>query len=359
MSATEKLLSFRHGVHPEEYKEYTNDKVIERMPFVKEYFLPLSQHIGAPSTPLVKEGQIVKRGQKIADASGFVSVALHAPVDGTIEAVDLIDHPNGKTVPGIRIKTDPFSSQQMEVHPQEDKLADKEAFISAIQDAGIVGLGGAAFPAHVKFSIPEDKHCTHLMLNGCECEPFLTCDHRVMAEYAEELIDGTMLLQKHIRADHIHIAIEANKPDAIENLRKVIARENAPIEVVPLKVKYPQGAEKMMITAILGKEVPAGKTTAGCRRPGFQRRDHRSPLPTFPKGISPDRAGRYRNGPGGQTPGECSGPHWNAHARTGRILRGPQRRSHSSVAGRPHDGHGAKKPGCTGYQRHLRHPGIE
>jgi electron transport complex protein RnfC len=259
MSATEKLLSFRHGVHPEEYKEYTNDKVIERMPFVKEYFLPLSQHIGAPSTPLVKEGQIVKRGQKIADASGFVSVALHAPVDGTVEAVDLIDHPNGKTVPGIRIKTDPFSSQQMEVHPQEDKLADKEAFISAIQDAGIVGLGGAAFPAHVKFSIPEDKHCTHLMLNGCECEPFLTCDHRVMAEYAEELIDGTMLLQKHIRADHIHIAIEANKPDAIENLRKVIARENAPIEVVPLKVKYPQGAEKMMITAILGKEVPAGK----------------------------------------------------------------------------------------------------
>jgi electron transport complex protein RnfC len=228
MSATEKLLSFRHGVHPEEYKEYTNDKVIERMPFVKEYFLPLSQHIGAPSTPLVKEGQIVKRGQKIADASGFVSVALHAPVDGTVEAVDLIDHPNGKTVPGIRIKTDPFSSQQMEVHPQEDKLADKEAFISAIQDAGIVGLGGAAFPAHVKFSIPEDKHCTHLMLNGCECEPFLTCDHRVMAEYAEELIDGTMLLQEHIRADHIHIAIEANKPDAIENLRKEIARRERP-----------------------------------------------------------------------------------------------------------------------------------
>ena len=254
------LLTFRHGVHPEEYKELSCNAPIERMPFVEEYTLPLSQHIGAPAKALVRKGQYVRRGEMIAEPVGFVSVGLHSPVDGTVKAIDLFDHPNGQMLPAIRIKTDPFSSQELALKPGNtpESLALPE-FISEVQRAGLVGMGGAAFPAHVKFSIPEGKECRYLMLNGCECEPFLTCDHRVMVEYAEELIDGTVILQQFLQPEETHIAIEANKPDAIEVLREVISRKGAAIKVIPLEVKYPQGAEKMMITAILGKEVPAGK----------------------------------------------------------------------------------------------------
>jgi len=256
----EKLKTFRHGVHPEEYKELSNDKPIERMPFVEEYTLPLSQHIGASSEPIVRKGQEVRRGELIAAPRGFVSVGLHAPVDGTVSAVDLFEHPNGQMQAAIRLRTDPFSSQQLRqppVRPPEEM--EPAEFIEAVQQAGIVGLGGAAFPAHVKFSIPEDKHCRYLMLNGCECEPFLTCDHRVMVEYAKELIDGTAILQRFLQAEKIFIAVEANKPDAVVKLREAAAHTELPLEVVPLAVKYPQGAEKMMITAILGQEVPTGK----------------------------------------------------------------------------------------------------
>ncbi|MCB9035316.1 MAG: electron transport complex subunit RsxC [Lewinellaceae bacterium] len=256
----DKLLTFRHGVHPEEYKDLSGSRRIERMPFVEEYTLPLLQHIGAPSKPLVHKGQRVRRGDRIAEAGAYVSVALHAPVDGTVTDIGLYGHPNGQMLPAIRIKMDPFSTQQLDQPAQRppEELS-KAEFIEAIQQAGIVGLGGAAFPAHVKFNLPEDKHCRYLMLNGCECEPFLTCDHRVMVEYAEELIDGTRILQHFIRAEKVAIAIEANKPDAVVVLREAAAKAGFPMEVVPLEVKYPQGAEKMMISAILGEEVPAGR----------------------------------------------------------------------------------------------------
>lgn len=256
----DKLLTFRHGVHPEEFKELSNHRRIERMPFVEEYTLPLLQHIGAPSKPLVRKGQRVRRGDMIAGPGSYVSVALHAPVDGTVTDVGLYGHPNGQMLPAIRIKADPFSTQQLDQPAlRQPEEISKAEFIEAIQRAGIVGLGGAAFPAHVKFNIGEGKPCRYLMFNGCECEPFLTCDHRVMVEYAEELIDGARILQHFIRAEKVSIAIEANKPDAVTALREATARAGFPMEVVPLKVKYPQGAEKMMISAILGEEVPAGK----------------------------------------------------------------------------------------------------
>lgn len=256
----ERLLTFRHGVHPEEYKELSCHQRIERMPFVEEYTLPLLQHVGAPSRPLVHKGQRVRRGEQIAGAGSYVSVALHAPVDGTVTDIGLYGHPNGQMLPAIRIKAGPFSTQQLDQPlPRPPEEMSKAEFIAAIQQAGIVGLGGAAFPAHVKFNLPEDKPCRYLMLNGCECEPFLTCDHRVMVEYAEELIDGTRMLQQFIQAEKLYIAIEANKPDAVTALRQAAARAGFPLEVVPLQVKYPQGAEKMMISAILGREVPAGR----------------------------------------------------------------------------------------------------
>lgn len=254
------LLTFKHGVHPEEYKELSCDKRIERMPFVEEYILPLSQHTGAPSKSIVKVGQKVKRGEMIAEPGAYVSVALHAPVDGTVVAIDLFDSPNGQMLPSIKIKTDSFSLQRINLPSvQAPEDISKEEFIKAVQRAGLVGMGGAAFPAHVKFSIPEGKYCRYMMLNGCECEPFLTCDHRVMVEYARELMDGTAILQHFVKAEKIYIAIEANKPDAIALLKEEAARSNMPVEVIALEVKYPQGAEKMMISAILGEEVPSGK----------------------------------------------------------------------------------------------------
>jgi len=254
-----KTLTFKHGVHPEEFKDLSENCSIERMPFVEEYTLPLGQHIGAPSSALVVKGQTVKRGEKIADAVGFVSVALHSPVDGVVSDIGIFSNPNGQLTPAIKIKTDPYSSQKMTPEAIDLSTLDAKSFVSEVQSSGIVGLGGAAFPTHVKFSIPEDKNCKYIMLNGCECEPFLTADHRVMVESAEAIIDGINILNEFVNAEKAFIGIEANKPDAIEELKKVAAINNFPIEVVPLQVKYPQGAEKMMITAILGEEVPAGK----------------------------------------------------------------------------------------------------
>jgi electron transport complex protein RnfC len=260
MITGESKLTFSHGVHPEEYKHFTEAQPIERMPFAAEYVLPLGQHIGAPSKAIVRKGETVRRGQRIADPAGFVSVALHSPVDGTVTAIELAETPTGQMAPAIRIRTDPFSTQQLHLTPPpapEDITL--QEFIRSVQEAGIVGLGGAAFPAHVKFSIPEGKTCRYLMLNGCECEPFLTSDHRMMVEQPDAIVDGTAILQHFIRAEKIFVGIEDNKPDAIAILAEKFKASGLPAEVVPLKVKYPQGAEKMLITAILNKEVPSGK----------------------------------------------------------------------------------------------------
>ncbi len=253
-------LTFDHGIHPEEYKELTDHCKVERMPFVEDYILPLSQHLGAPNKPLVQKGNKVRRGQKIAAANGFVSVALHSPVDGTVSGIGLAEHPNGQMVQSIFIKADPFSTQQLSPSfPKPYEEMTVKEFITSIQESGIVGLGGAAFPAHVKFSIPEGKTCRYILLNGCECEPFLTSDHRTMVEYPDDVIDGIRILQHFIKAEKIFIGIETNKPDAISILDDKARNSGLPLEVIPLQVKYPQGAEKMMITAILEKEVPTGK----------------------------------------------------------------------------------------------------
>ena len=253
------------------------------MPFVEEYILPLGQHIGSPSKSLVVKGQTVKRGEKIADATGFVSVALHSPVDGTVSEIGIFDTQKGDVKPGIKIKTDPYSTQRMKEAPVDFESLDAKGFIAAVQNAGIVGLGGAAFPTHVKFAIPEDKSCTYIMLNGCECEPFLTADHRTMVEYPEDIVDGIQILNRFVHAEKAYIGIEANKPDAIKELMRVASNSDFPIEVVPLKVKYPQGAEKMMITAILGKEVPSGKIAIRPWSIGLQCWNNKSDFRIFQK----------------------------------------------------------------------------
>lgn len=259
MGIFNQIATFRHGVHPHEYKHYTESLPVERMPFVEEYILPLGQHIGAPAASIVTKGDKVRRGQEIAKAQGFVSVSLHSPVDGVVTGVELAETLTGKMVEAIKIKTDSYSSQLL--HPSDPgdyRKMNVDEFVSSVQRSGLVGLGGAAFPAHVKFKIPEGKTCRYLILNGCECEPFLTSDHKVMAEQPEAIVNGIKILNRFVHAEKVFIGIENNKADAIEVLTKACENDDN-IEVVPLVVKYPQGAEKMLITAILDKEVPSGK----------------------------------------------------------------------------------------------------
>ncbi len=252
-------LTFRHGVHPAEYKEATESLPIRRMPFVDEYVLPLSQHTGAPSRPLVSVGQRVERGQMIAAPGGFISTALHAPVTGVVRAIELRPNAGGTPAPAIVIRIDPFSSQRyIKTDPPPDEDGPDDEVVSRVQQSGIVGLGGAAFPSHVKLKAPEGKRIRFVVLNGCECEPYLTCDHRVMLEYPKEVLRGHEIIMKRVGAERGYVGIEVNKPDAIETLR-AHAKKRDNIQVVPLQVKYPEGAEKMLVDAILSRRIPPGK----------------------------------------------------------------------------------------------------
>jgi len=254
-----KTSTFRHGVHPDELKQLTCALRTERMPFVKEYVLPLSQHTGAPSRSVVLPGDRVVRGQMIAAADGFISTALHAPVTGTVTGIELRPHPNGNRALSIVIEIDPFSDQQLQVGPGPvEKFKPGPEIVKRVQDAGLVGLGGAAFPSHVKLQVPADRQVRFVVVNGCECEPYLTCDHRIMVERAGAVVRGLRIIMKQVGAERGYIGVELNKADAIEELRRVAAGiEN--VEIVPLEVKYPQGAEKMLIDAIFDREVPSGK----------------------------------------------------------------------------------------------------
>ncbi|MHC4947544.1 MAG: electron transport complex subunit RsxC [Planctomycetota bacterium] len=251
--------SFPHGVHPEEHKEQTVDLRLERMPFVDRYVLPLGFHGGAPAVPAVGEGDAVTRGQVIATPAGYVSTTLHSPITGRVRAIASRRHPNGEMVEAIEIDADPWATQQVPDAPPVDWAAlSIDDFVGQVQQAGLVGLGGAAFPTHVKYKLPEGRRCERLVVNGCECEPYLTCDHRMMVEHPEAVVRGTEIVAAKLGAAESVIGVELNKPDAIEALERVIGPANG-IRVAPLKVKYPQGAEKMLIKALFGDEVPAGK----------------------------------------------------------------------------------------------------
>jgi electron transport complex protein RnfC len=207
----------------------------------------------------VTEGQRVQRGELIAEPGGFVSTALHSPVTGTVTRVGDFRGVDGRFAPAIGIDADPFATQVVEPVPPTDWQAlTLDEFIAAVQQAGIVGMGGAAFPSHVKLSVPEGIRISKLLINGAECEPFLTNDHRLMLERPEALLEGAEIIRQKLGAEETVIGIEKNKPDAIEIVSRHIP-EGQPARVVPLEVKYPQGAEKMMIRSVFGVEVPAGQ----------------------------------------------------------------------------------------------------
>lgn len=250
---------FRHGIHPDENKEQTVDLKIQRVPFGSRYVMPLGQHIGAPAKPVVEAGDHVKRGQLIAEPGGFISTALHSPVSGTVKEIGPRRYIDGSFKPAIEIEADPYSTQQFDTtSPIDWESLSTEEFIEHVQRAGIVGMGGAAFPTHVKYSIPDDQHISELLINGAECEPYLTNDHRLMVERPEAVLRGIEIVRKKLGATSATIGVELNKPDAIEILKQHI-KPDQPIRIAPLKVKYPQGAEKMLIKSIYGKEIPTGQ----------------------------------------------------------------------------------------------------
>ena len=250
---------FRHGVHPPEEKTLTSHLSIRRMPYPDEIVLPLRQHAGKPARLCVKPGDRVERGDKVGEADGYMSVPIHASAAGTVVDVDWWPHPDGSMAEAVRIKVDRFAPQvpRPRLVPHWEGLT-RDQVVKAVQDAGVVGLGGAAFPTHVKLAPPKDFKVHTLIINGAECEPYLTSDHRTMAEYPARVHFGIRVMMHAIGVEKCVIGVERNKPDAIEALTRT-APTDLDVTILPLTVKYPQGAEKMLIHAVTGVEVPSGK----------------------------------------------------------------------------------------------------
>ena len=248
-----KVRTFWGGIHPEYKKELTAGKAIHTLPSPAQVVVPLEQHIGTLAKPLVKKGDVVLAGQRIGEAQGLVSAHVHAPISGTVAAVELRPHSDGKSVMSVIIDSDGKDEWiAMEKHPDPIQMS-REDIKERVLDAGIVGMGGAGFPTHVKLSPPSDLVIDYFILNGSECEPYLSADHRMMIEYASDVALGTKLLAKACVAKRVIIGIETNKMDAIEALKRAAGN----IEIVPLAVKYPQGGEKQLIKAVTGREVPS------------------------------------------------------------------------------------------------------
>ncbi|MEI6158162.1 MAG: RnfABCDGE type electron transport complex subunit C, partial [Atribacterota bacterium] len=255
-----KVKSFRGGIHPPAYKEVTSGQAIVSFPSPGKVFLPLLQHTGSPLLPLVKKGDAVKKGQKIADVDAYISAPLHSPIAGKVVSVEEWPHPMWGKFPSIVIENDGSGGEERSVlfsDPDLDKMS-IPVLRQWIREGGFVGLGGAAFPTHVKVTPPEGKKIDILILNGAECEPYLTCDHRVMVEKTETVLRGARILRRACEAQKIIIGIEENKPDALEKIRAAIPDMPVPCEVFSLPTQYPQGSEKHLIQTILGKEVPPG-----------------------------------------------------------------------------------------------------
>lgn len=247
------------GIHPSENKLTANIPIVI-LPIPESVNIPVSQHIGAPATIIVNKGDYVKTGQVIATSKGFVSSNIHSSVSGTIKKIDSITDTSGYKQTAIVI--DVTGDEWMEtinrnsVIDSEIKMS-PEDIIKKCLESGIVGLGGATFPSHVKLTVPAGKKCDLLIINGVECEPFLTSDHRLMLERGEEILIGVKILMKALKVESAQIGIENNKTDAIDHLTKLAAKHKG-ISIHALKVKYPQGAEKQLIKALINREVPSG-----------------------------------------------------------------------------------------------------
>jgi electron transport complex protein RnfC len=252
-----KTKTFPHGIHPPEGKDLTADKKLEVLPPPDKVFIPLHQHFGNPAEPLVQKGEEILLGQKIGEAKSLFSACVHASVSGKVLSVDGHNHPLGKPVLSIAIANDGEDRVHQDVKETEDPFSlDPDQLRQKVREAGIVGMGGAAFPTAVKITPPKDKPIDTVIINGCECEPILTADYRLMMEYPEEILKGAELVRIATGAERILVGIEDNKKKAFDLLQKKAT--SFPAEILLVKTKYPQGAEKNLIYALLGREVPRG-----------------------------------------------------------------------------------------------------
>lgn len=259
-----RLAGYYGGVHPSERKEYTEHLPLVRFPDPEEVVIPLSMHAGAPANPVVQVGDTVKVGQKIGESAGFISSNIHSSVSGTVTAIEEHGHATRGTCLSVVIKSDGKNTLHESVQPKGDlESLTPDEIVEIVKEAGIVGMGGAGFPTSVKLKPP--KPIDTILLNGCECEPLLTADHRVLLEFADDVIYGLKAIMKTVSAEKGLIVIEDNKPDAIELMQAKVA-DCQGIEVVVAKTKYPQGAEKMLIKRVTGRKVPSGGLPAdvGC-----------------------------------------------------------------------------------------------
>jgi len=248
------------GVHPPENK-LTAGIPIEYLPVPGNVVIPLSQHIGAPANPVVAKGDMVKTGQLIAEGKGFVSANVHSSVSGKVSKIDTAADSSGlkQTAVFIDVEGDEWlDTIDRNTNIVRDIMLSAEDIIKKCFESGIVGMGGATFPSHIKLNVPSGKKCDVLIINGVECEPYLTSDHRLMLEKGEEILVGTSILMKALKVEKAMIGIENNKPDAIARMTS-LASSFTGITVHPLKVKYPQGAEKQLIKALINREVPSGR----------------------------------------------------------------------------------------------------
>jgi len=248
---------FFGGVHPEYNKDLAAARAIEAMPLAARLVVHFAQNLGAAPKPVVKKGDAVKKGQIIAEPQGFISVPIHAPTSGTVQSIDIFPHPVGADMQAAVIIPDGKDEWAAGCSVERDASRfDAETIKQIVRDAGLVGMGGAAFPTHVKLSPPKEKPIDLLIINGAECEPYLTSDHRLMLEKPAQILEGASYFAKVLGVKNVIVAIEKNKPDAIETMRK--AAEKLGVAVRGLDVVYPQGAERQLIFALAGRTVPAG-----------------------------------------------------------------------------------------------------
>ncbi|MBQ3344357.1 MAG: electron transport complex subunit RsxC [Kiritimatiellae bacterium] len=277
MKTVKSSFHFKGGVHPDYNKELARGKAIESIPLPAELVVSMSQHLGAPAKCIVKAGDFVRRGQLIGEKNGFISVCVRAPADGKVKAVEKRPGPAGgkadavildttakPEIPGQETSDEGDESPSSQVScptspilpPLDWRAASREDLLKRVEEAGICGMGGAGFPTSVKLNPPPGKRCEYLVLNGAECEPYLTADYRVMLERADRIRVGIEIMRKILGQCAVRVAVEANKPEAIDALEKALADIEGNVEIVVLPVLYPQGSEKHQIFATVGRVVP-------------------------------------------------------------------------------------------------------
>ncbi len=266
MKTVKSRFSFKGGIHPDYNKELSREKPIERMPLPSDLVISMSQHLGAPAKCCVAVGDHVEKGQLIGEKNGFISIPVFASASGTVKAVEPRLGPTGARVAAVVLTPDAEQGDEVLLPTLDWKAATHEALLARVEEAGICGMGGAGFPTAVKLNPPPNRRCEYLIVNGAECEPYLTADFRLMVERADRIRLGVEIMRKILGGPAVRIAVEANKPEAVAALEKAFADIDGNVEIVVLPVLYPEGSEKHQIYATVGRIVPEGDLpiSVGC-----------------------------------------------------------------------------------------------